>query len=354
VEHQSAQAMVWYNDKLRGIRLGHDTSLGLSVSCTKCSRTTYIRLDVALRLWGERTHARDVARDLRCGQCGARAASIQVISDTRTPSHIAEDPGGGFNLGPIYPTVDPPLSPAWLAVLKRGWLGELNNESDECMCNRYASDIRKAGMEKDYYGFEEWSETRINTVLEVFPKSIGPVIRVCEQDGLEWMTMRWGLPGPSSTGGAPVTNIRNMKSPHWRALLEPANRCLVPFTAFSEYEDASPKGKKQIRWFAPPDRGMLFFAGIWRTWSGDYGSQKAPNVGEHLLFSFLTTEPNDLVRPVHAKAMPVVLRTQADREEWLTAPAADISEIQTRVLPTDALEIVSDDEAAQYVGGYLK
>ena len=43
------------------------------------------------------------------------------------------------------------------------------------MCNRYASDIRKAGKEKEYYGFEEWSETRINTILEVFPKSVGPV-----------------------------------------------------------------------------------------------------------------------------------------------------------------------------------
>ena len=30
------------------------------------------------------------------------------------------------------------------------------------MCNRYASDIRKAGMERDYWGFDEWSETRIN------------------------------------------------------------------------------------------------------------------------------------------------------------------------------------------------
>jgi len=37
------------------------------------------------------------------------------------------------------------------------------------MCNRYASDIRKAGLERDYYGFDEWSETRINTILEVFP-----------------------------------------------------------------------------------------------------------------------------------------------------------------------------------------
>ncbi len=222
------------------------------------------------------------------------------------------------------------------------------------MCNRYASDIRKAGLEREFYGFEEWSETRINTILEVFPKSIAPVI-VCDDSGTrEWRRMRWGLPGPASTGGAPVTNIRNTSSPHWRNVLGPEHRCLVPFTAFSEYEDSSPKGAKVIRWFAPQDRGLLFFAGVWRTWHGDYGSKKEPNIGEHQLFSFLTTEANDLVRPVHAKAMPVVLRSQAEQEEWLMSPADRVAEIQARTLPVDALEVVSDDEAKEFVGGYLK
>ncbi len=227
------------------------------------------------------------------------------------------------------------------------------------MCNRYASDIRKAGLEKDYYGFDEWSETRINpvlgnAVLEIFPKSFGPVLKRNAKGELEWAKMRWGLPGPPQFGGAPVTNIRNVKSPHWRPLLAPAHRCLVPFTAFSEYEDASPKGKKQIRWFAPPDRGMLFFAGVWREWTGDYGSKKEPNDGTHRLFGFLTTEANDLVRPVHAKAMPFVLRSEGERDAWLNAPADQVEDIQARVLPTEALEIVADEEAAQYVGGYIK
>lgn len=222
------------------------------------------------------------------------------------------------------------------------------------MCNRYASDIRKAGLEFEYYGFQEWSETRINAVLEVFPKSVGPVLRLGETGTLVWDRMRWGLPGPPQFGGAPVTNIRNLASPHWRALLGPEHRCLVPFTAFSEYEDASPKGAKRLRWFAPPDRGMLCFAGIWRSWRGDYGSKKEPNLGEHKLFSFLTTAPNDLVRPIHAKAMPVVLRTAEERQEWLHAPAAEVIAIQARPLPTNALEIVPDEEAGQYVGAYLK
>lgn len=227
------------------------------------------------------------------------------------------------------------------------------------MCNRYASDIRKAGLEKELYGFDEWSETRINpilgnAVLEVFPKSFGPILKLNDTGKLEWQKRRWGLPGPPKLGSAPVTNIRNIKSPHWRPLLKQQFRCLVPFTAFSEYEDASPKGKKQIRWFAPPDRGMLFFAGICGEWWGDYGSKKEPNEGTHELFSFLTTEANDLVRPVHAKAMPVILTNQFACKEWLNAAPDQIEVIQSRVLPTDALEIVGDDEAAQYVGGYIK
>ncbi len=227
------------------------------------------------------------------------------------------------------------------------------------MCNRYASDIRKAGAERDYYGFDEWSETRINpilgnAILEVFPKSCAPILKLNQNDELEWKKMRWGLPGPPKFGSAPITNIRNIKSPHWRPLLGPQHRCLVPFTAFSEYEDASPKGKKQIRWFAPPDRDMLCFAGVTSQYYGNVGTKAAPNIGTHLLFSFLTTDANDLVRPIHAKAMPLVLTSEAERREWLTAPADRIEEIQARVLPANALEVLSDEEAAQYAGGYLK
>lgn len=227
------------------------------------------------------------------------------------------------------------------------------------MCNRYASDIRKAGVERDYYGFDEWSETHINpilgnAVLEVFPKSFGPVLKLGENGKLEWQKRRWGLPGPPQFGSAAVTNIRNIKSPHWRSLLKQEFRCLVPFTAFSEYEDSSPKGKKQIRWFASPDRGMLFFAGICGEWWGDYGTKKEPNEGTHQLFSFLTTEANDRVRPVHAKAMPVILSNQFACKEWLNAPPDQIEAIQARVLPGNALEIVSEEEASQYVGRCLK
>jgi hypothetical protein len=52
--------------------------------------------------------------------------------------------------------------------------------------------------------------------------------------------------------------------------------------------------------------------------------------------------------------MPVVLRTETECDEWLKAPADQIETIQARVLRLESLEIVDDEEAAQYVGGYIK
>ena len=146
--------------------------------------------------------------------------------------------------------------------------------------------------------------------------------------------MRWGLPGPPQFGGAPVTNIRNVKSPHWRSVLGVAHRCLVPFTAFSEYEDASPKGRSRSGGLRRRIGACVFRRPLQNGLA--ITAQEEPNEGDHVLFSFLTTEANELVRPVHAKAMPVVLTDQAAREEWLNAPPDDIEAIQARVLPADA------------------
>ena len=60
--------------------------------------------------------------------------------------------------------------------------------------------------------------------------------------------LRWGMPGPPQFGGAPITNIRNVRSPHWRGWLKPENRCVVPFTSFCEYADTKPR--KTPTWFA--------------------------------------------------------------------------------------------------------
>jgi putative SOS response-associated peptidase YedK len=51
----------------------------------------------------------------------------------------------------------------------------------------------------------------------VFPDYFAPIAHN-GPDGVRELAMaRWGMPGPPAFGGAPITNIRNVKSPHWRA-----------------------------------------------------------------------------------------------------------------------------------------
>lgn len=146
----------------------------------------------------------------------------------------------------------------------------------------------------------------------IFPDQLAPVV-AHGKDGVRTMlNMRWGFP-PAGGGTRPVTNVRNLDSPYWRGWLNDKRfRCIVPATSFCEYSDTQPK---MAHWFAlGPERPLFCFAGIWRPWRGVRGREE----GEHLLFSILTTEANDLVRPIHAKAMPVLLDATTI-EAWLTA-----------------------------------
>jgi putative SOS response-associated peptidase YedK len=147
----------------------------------------------------------------------------------------------------------------------------------------------------------------------IFPDQLAPVVRTAKDGAREVVNMRWGFPPPPSAGKRPVTNIRNLRSSYWRGWMKPAFRCLVPVTSFCEYTDTSPK---IAHWFAlSEDRPLFFFAGLWRPWEGVRGKEE----NKHRLFAILTTEANELVAPIHAKAMPVML-TQNEIEPWLAAP----------------------------------
>ena len=51
------------------------------------------------------------------------------------------------------------------------------------------------------------------------------------------------------------------------------------------------------------------------------GPKSAPVEGDHELFSFLTTDANAIVAPIHPKAMPVILTTPEEVDLWLAAEA---------------------------------
>ncbi|WP_043367198.1 SOS response-associated peptidase [Belnapia sp. F-4-1] len=173
----------------------------------------------------------------------------------------------------------------------------------------------------------------------IFPDTMAPVVWQAEDGERELTIMRWGMPGPAQSSGAPVTNIRNTRSPHWRRWLSPAHRCLVPVTSFCEWEDTMPK--KTPVWFAlSAERPLVAFAGIWTTWTGVRGTKANPVDGEHKLYGFLTCDPNGVVGPIHPKAMPVLLATPDEMDTWLEAPWEIARELQ-RPLPDADMLIVS-------------
>ena len=174
----------------------------------------------------------------------------------------------------------------------------------------------------------------------VFPDREAPIVRQDAAGAREMLMMRWGLPGPmfGDKPPMPVTNIRNVASPHWRAWLKPEYRCLVPVTSFCEPHTET----KKWHWFGRGGevRRPFAFAGVWRPWNGARGTKSNPVEGDHLLYSFLTTEPNEIVRPIHQKAMPVVL-TEDDWEMWLTAPADQVQVIQQRPIPIELISLIA-------------
>jgi putative SOS response-associated peptidase YedK len=176
------------------------------------------------------------------------------------------------------------------------------------------------------------------TLPAIYPDTLAPVVRTDRDGERELIMMRWGFPPPPNLGSAPVTNIRNTKSPYWRGRLKPGFRCLVPVTSFCEWTDSRPEVP---HWFAlGDDRPLFAFAGLWRPWTGVRGTKAAPVEGEHLLFAFLTTESNEIVRSIHAKATPVIVTTPDEFELWLAAPTEEALALQ-RPLAAEALKIVA-------------
>lgn len=136
----------------------------------------------------------------------------------------------------------------------------------------------------------------------IYPNRAAPVLHK-GSDGLTLSTMIWGVPPPANVA-RPVTNVRNLSSPFWRAMLaKPEQRCLVPVTALCEWTGDA--GSKRQVWFAMRDARPFAFAGIWR------------ETDDGLRMAFLTCAPNALVGAVHPKAMPVILAA-GDHDIWLT------------------------------------
>jgi putative SOS response-associated peptidase YedK len=214
------------------------------------------------------------------------------------------------------------------------------------MCNIYTWKMAAVQMRvlKLHYQFigtswTEWEERQsrgYKPFEEVYPNKRAAVVVIQNGQHVLREDMLWGFPKYAGTFG---TTFRTIKNPRWKPWLSRKHRCVVPATAFVEVGKNIPKGDMMWRWHKRTDGLPFCFAGIWRPWTGNRGTKKAPNIGNHSVFSILTNEPHDVVQPVVEQVMPVILMTAEQVEAWLMGSSVECALAMQRLAPDDVLAI---------------
>lgn len=113
------------------------------------------------------------------------------------------------------------------------------------------------------------------------------------------------------------------EKPSFRAAFR-RRRCLIPATGFYEWQKVD--GRKQPIHFQVGDGELFALAGLWEYWAGADGSEIES-------CTIMTTEPNELVRPIHNR-MPVIVAPD-DYALWLD-PDAPLPAVQSILRPFSA------------------
>jgi putative SOS response-associated peptidase YedK len=181
------------------------------------------------------------------------------------------------------------------------------------MCGRY---VRKSTRREiaAWFAAEDLDAVEWGVSYNVAPQTFQPVVRLNRDTGMREITlMRWGLIPYWSKDSKIAFSTINAKAetvataPAFRDAFK-HRRCLVPADAFYEWQKLDPKHKQPFA-IALANQEPYGFAGVWERW-------KDPQTREWLeTFSIITTDPNQLVAPLHNR-MPVIIERK-DYARWL-------------------------------------
>ena len=173
------------------------------------------------------------------------------------------------------------------------------------MCGRFA---RKSTQEvlAEWFDLDPEEMPWFAPSYNVAPQSIQPVVRLGRDSGRrEMVLMRWGL--VPSWAKDPKISYSTINARAEEAASKPAyrealkrRRCLIPADAFYEWQRLV-KTKHPFA-FALASGEPYAFAGLWESWR----PKEPPDTPPLESFTLLTTDPNELMEPVHNR-MPVIL-----------------------------------------------
>jgi putative SOS response-associated peptidase YedK len=183
------------------------------------------------------------------------------------------------------------------------------------MCGRYTL-ATQLDLLADRFGIDPGPVSH-TLRYNVAPGQTVPV--VISDSGRNLSMMRWGLVphwAKDESIGYKMINARAEtvgEKPSFRKSLE-SRRCLVLADGFYEWLKPGPGRRKTPIRFVLRDRQPFGFAGLWDRWL-------RPDGESLLTFTIITTDANEIVRPVHDR-MPVILHRE-DESMWLHGEAGN-------------------------------
>ena len=189
------------------------------------------------------------------------------------------------------------------------------------MCGRFA---RKSTQQvlADWFGVDLEDMPFFAPTFNAAPQSVQPVLRLNrDSGGREFALMRWGLvPYWAKDTKMAYTTINARaeeiagKATYRDALKK--RRCLIPADAFYEWQKLGAKTRQPYA-IALKSGEPYAFAGLWERWQpkvAPTGPDEAP-LPVLETFTIVTTDPNQLMEPIHDR-MPVLLE-RSNYDRWL-------------------------------------
>ena len=208
----------------------------------------------------------------------------------------------------------------------------------------------------------EFSDSRVRWNLDrdlplytprfnIAPEQISPTIPVIVRDEgrNQCRLMYWGLipywaKDPSIGNRMINARVETLtEKPTFKHLVG-NRRCIIPAGGFYEWRK---EGKRKVpMWVHLRSREPFGLAGLWDVW-------RKPDGGKVESFTIVTTEPNELVRPIHNR-MPAILQPE-DEEQWLDASRTPFVKAKSLLKPypeelMDAHDVSTIVNSAKYDG----